>query len=579
MFNFSVTISSMKKSLIILIAVFTLICAPAFASQQTFTYSSHEVQNLLVLATMTGTPLPSMTYPITAENMCQMLDVIDDSRLSGPALKMYQDLKNSLESQSYLIETRDGKNGIKLNLTILGAEIWKGPAITDDFDVPFRSSESFFSEIWHLPRLSEFKDRIPVASAEAVLNFSNIFTGDFRFDLGINDKTAKPITDTINWECLIDAGFIEHDLVTKAYASLGFWNTNLVVGRDKLSAGNGKTGNLELGENQLYQDFAKLSALSYPFSYDFTLAVYDTYPKNWSGDWASYDDYEKNLLNYFKLDGPVKAVYIHRFSVSLFNRATLSFYEGAMAYGDGILSDPRVLNPFMFIHNTFSFKSGNVNNFFGLEAEVNLPANLKFDVQAMLDQFRTANETSSSGENAYGILANLSGSWVAGDGILSAYAEYVYNSPSLYLKEYRSLYPLDDSYPYNMRTEYYKLDLITGYNNSMVSEFAYLGYKYGGNLHAFGLGASYMWHGQTFSADLFFLSKGEFGIGKGEQRALDDTEYHYEKTGIIKNSLSITIGASGTLYKGLDYRVKAGLVGKEFQFAVAFSVRPLEFFK
>ena len=569
----------MIKKLAFLLCVFALICSSVFATQQTFVYSSQEVHNLLTLATMTGTPVPSMTYPITSEFILQMLDIMDISRLSGPALKLYQNLKSSLENQSYLIKTRDEKYGIKLNVTVLGAEIWKGPEVTDNFEVPFRSPESFFAEIWHLPRLSEFKDRIPVASAEAILNFSDYFTGDFRFDLGINDKTAKPITSTINWDFLFDAGFVEHDLVTKSYASLGFNNVNLIVGRDKLSAGSGKTGNLELGENQLYQDFAKLSALSYPFSYDFTLSVYDSYPEGWSEEWTSYDDYQKNLLNYFKLDGPVKAAYIHRFSVSLFKRATLSFYEGAMAYGDGILSDPRVLNPFMFIHNTFSFKSGNVNNFFGLEAEVNLPANLKIDIQAILDQFRTSNETTSSGENAYGILANLSGSWVAGDGILSAYAEYVFNSPGLYLKEYRSLYPLDNSYPYDKRTEYYKLDLITGYNNSLVSEFAYLGYKYGGNLHAFGLGASYLWHGHTFSADLFFLSKGEFGIGKGEQRALSDTEYHYEKTGIVKNSLSFTLGAGGTLYKGLDYKVKAGLVGKEFQFALAFSVHPLEFFK
>lgn len=577
MCNFSVKIQSMKKYLLTILIVMAIACLPVFASQITYRASSEEVKTMETLAVMTGTPIPSMTYPITGDNILQMLSEMDISRLSGPALKMYQELKESLENQTYLVSTKNKEFGIRLDLTVLAAEAWKGPDIQSGMGIPVASPGSVLSEAWNLQSISEFKDRLPVVSAEAVMNFSDYFAGDFRFDFGKNINTAAPLFGDVVMDSFLNLGFVEQDLVSKSYASMGIKNVNLIVGRDRLSAGRGKTGNLELGENQLYQDFAKLSALSYPFSYDFTLSVYDSYPDTyeWS-DFSSYDEYSKRMLNTFSLNGPVKAVYIHRFSVSLFKRATLSFYEGAMAYGDGILSDPRVLNPFLFVHNTFSYRSGNINNFFGLEAEVNLPANLKLDIQAIGDQFRTSNEGSDSGENAFGVLANVSGSWVVGEGILSAYAEYVYNSPGLYLKEEYSHYPHDDS-PLNTHTPFYKLDLITGFNHFYVSEYEYLGYKYGGDLSAFGLGASYLWHGQTFSADLFFLSKGEFGIGKGEQRALEDPDY--TKTGERRNSFSVTAGVEGSIINGIDYKAKAGFIGKEFQFSVAFSIQPLKFIK
>lgn len=536
----------MKKNLIIAVAVLALVCTPVFASRQTYTYSSEEVQSLLILAKMTGTALPSMTYPVTGSDMLQMIEAIDDSKLSGPAEEMYIRLKSSLDQSDYIIKGRDGVSGIKLDMSVLGAEIWKGETV------------------------SEFKDRLPVARVESVLVFSDVFAGDFRFDFGANNTTATTIGDSVSVDSVIHLGDTAHDLVSKAYGSVGYKGVSLVVGRDRLSAGIGKTGNLELGENQLYQDFAKLSALSYPFSYDFTMSVYDSYPDDY--DWNSSNP----MVNHFSLSGPVKAVYIHRFSVSILNRASLSFYEGAMAYGDGILSDPRVLNPFVFIHNTFTYSTGSVNNFFGLEAELSLPSNLKLDLQTCLDQLKLSGESKDSGDNAFGVLANLSGSWVLGDGILNAYAEFVYNNRNLYLKEKYSLYPHDEE-PLDQHMPFYMLDLVTDINHFYSTEYAYLGYKYGGDLISAGLGASYMWKGQTFFADFFFLSKGEFGIGKGEQRALRDPDY--TETGIRTNTISLTIGADGTLYKGLDYKVRAGVMGKEFQFSVAFSVRPLEFFR
>ena len=93
----------MKKFIIIFVLLF--ISFYTFAAVQTYSYSSPEVQTLLLLSKLAGTPLINLTYPITQHNLIKMLETIDTSVLSSSSLKIYFELKNRLTSYLKLFKS------------------------------------------------------------------------------------------------------------------------------------------------------------------------------------------------------------------------------------------------------------------------------------------------------------------------------------------------------------------------------------------------------------------------------------------------------------------------------------------
>lgn len=531
----------MKKKLIILLSVLALLaCSPVFASQKNYRQSSEEVQTLLTLSRLSGTALLEMTYPVTEDTLVFLLSKIDVSRLEGPALGLYENLKDSLENRKNLIET--DSVGIDFKLPILIGEAWKG--------------DSF------LP----FKDRLPLAALCVELDITDHFTLEAVFD-SKSDPDVYTDLDGIRLHTLynIKSG-VSHEHPSRAYGSLGNRVFNLTIGRDRVSAGGGITGNLQISENLLFQDYAKFSAMKGPVSYDFTILAYD-------------NPISEAEIKRHNFNDPFKASYMHRLSAVIRNKVNVTLFQGLMTYGKHIFSDPRVLNPFMMIHNTFAYLNGNANNFAGLEVSAALPFGLKIDAQGYIDQIQLSSESSDSGKNAFGVLANLSGSWAVGEGILSGYVEGVYNNEPFYLIE------SSNSEIPNLE-EYFRLDLVSAYSYFKGSEQNYIGYPYGGDIKVLALGASYLWKDMKFSADAMYRIKGGHGIGINEERRADiSTSVPEEK------SLSVSAGICGKIFEAVSYRAKLGYTNisdyqhingkdvKEIQFALAFTVDPLSLIK
>lgn len=534
----------MKKRIIILLSVLTLLaCSPVFAGQKNYRQSSEEVQALLTLSRLSGTALMEMTYPVTEDNLAFLLSKIDTSKLSGPAMQMYTDLKDKLENRRLLLEFPESV-GLDISLPLIIGEAWKG--------------DSF------LP----FKDRLALAAPGFEFKITDYFTIASVFDFKSDPDVFTEYEDIrIHTLYNIKTG-VSHEYPTTAYGSLGNKYLNLTVGRDRMSAGGGMTGNLSLSENLLFQDFAKLSAIKGPFSYDFSILAYDR-----------HTDGTNEGIKRYNYDEPFKAAYMHRLSAVIRSKATVTLFQGLMTYGKHAFSDPRVLNPFMMVHNTFTFLNGNANNFFGIELSAVLPYGLKVDAQGFLDQLVLGSESSDTGKNAFGALANLSGSWVVGDGILTGYVEGVYNNKALYLIE-----------EYNSETpdllEWYKLDLVSANCYFKGGEQNYIGYPFGGDVKVIALGSSYLWKGMKFTADAMYRIKGGHGIDINEERRADaDTSVPDEKT------LSVSAGISGKVFEAISYRAGLGYTRisdfqhekgssmSEIQFAVGFKIDPISFIK
>lgn len=534
----------MKKTILALLSIIML-AAPVFADQKIYRQSSNEVQTLIVLSRLSGTALPEMTYPVTGENLVCLLSKIDVSKLSGHALEMYTDLRSSLENRKFLAEL-DGA-GFDLRIPVLIGEAWN----SDDF----------------LP----FKDRLPLVAPHVEVRLTDYFTLESEFDFKAKEDSYTHFEDIKVHSLYNMTTGVSENYPRTAYGSIGNGVFNLTIGRDRMSAGGAMTGNLVLSENLLFQDFAKFSVLKGPISYDFSVLAYD-------------NPTSETAVKRYDYDEPFKAAYIHRISGVIRNRMNITLYQGLMTYGKHAFSDPRVLNPFMMIHNTFTFKNGNANNFFGIEMSAMLPFGLKLDVQGFLDQLKLNSETDDSGENAFGFLANLSISRVMGEGILSGYGEFVYNNPYVYLVETVNS-ELD---PGRTLAEYYTIDLVSAYKYFGDTDYEqnYIGYPYGSDILIFAAGASYLWNGMKFSADALYRIKGGHGIGINEERRVN-----YSSAVPDEKTLAVCAGVSGKLFNAFtcramlsyshseNYRHVSGETSSDIRFAVGFTVDPVSLLK
>lgn len=540
----------MRKTSRVLLSLFILLimATPVFANQINYQYSSKEVQSLLTLSRLTGTALSSMTYPVSSENLKSMLIRIDSSSLSGEALAIYRELWNSLESTKILFGNKE-KEGFDIALPITLIQMW--------------NNDSYFP----------YMERNPIISANVDLYLTEYFSAEVDFDFRAEENNYVDLKNGIKLHSPLSIlKDIAHEFPTMAYGSIGNKKLNLTIGRSRLSAGNGVTGNLEISENLLYQDYAKFSVLSGPISYDFTILAYDS------------PDSETTAARFNFID-PYKTGYIHRFSTVFGKRVSVSLFEGIMTYSNNMLSDIRALNPFMLIHNTFTYENGNVNNFFGLEVDASLPYGLNLGLQGFIDQVKLGDETENSGEPAFAVLANLKGTWIAGKGILSAYAEYAHVSKYNYLKELNPPPEMSGSAP----SEYYQIDLIAANKFFPVGvEQNYIGYPYGSDSKTFSLGASYLLDGREYMFDFRYRVKGEFGIGTHETRAIQKLENHVPD----ENTFSISVGSKGNIIKGIEYLVKAGYTKttdynhvsgatnpSPLWFAISFTINPMSFVK
>lgn len=515
----------MKK--ILLLFLFFVLCFSVSASAKTYLSSSEEVQTLLYLSTYCGTPLPLITYPATSDFLLKMLDRIDVSKLHGSLLLKYEKLKKALTDTPVLFKTGDVT--VEGDASLLIFDFIKGDEII------------------------RYNRMLPMIDLDAEIGISKYFYGVF--DISFYPKQFSGFVPFLGGRInsVYNVADAQLSYPTRSYGSISAGPFSFTVGRDRLSAGAGITGNLSFSENFLYEDFLKLSVFSYPFSYDFTAVSFNYW---------DFDESGTPFIHITDLSSHSKTLLNHRFSAVIADKVSVSINEGCTVFTSGLLSDLKALNPFMMIHNTLSFFTGNSNNYFGVEVSYPIIPNLKVNLSTFFDQIKMSDEESGSGENAFGVLLNLNGTFDLNEYcIIEPYFEFVYGSPQLYLKEdenyYRNLIENKDFYPYvnNMN-----VDLIGDNYMRYENESAYIGYPYGGDIVVVALGTVFrnlrdsagehsLFDVSSYRADLMFRSKGSYGIGVNEDRTV--SESHVNK--VAEKSLKLSVGAEGTVFRCVDF--------------------------
>lgn len=301
----------------------------------------------------------------------------------------------------------------------------------------------------------------------------------------------------------------------RAVASVGGANWNVSLARDRVSWGNGHSGNFIVDDHVDFQDYARAVAYTDRFKYDWLTVFFPVDP----GRGETADDGFRVLM-------------AHRLEFRVLERLTLALSEDVMYRND--VFDARYLNPAFIYHNLNNRAMFNAI----AHAELDFAAGAGFNLYAqyVLDQARAPNESAAQAD-AMGWLAGVEHAAAAGPGVVSGALEIALTTPLLYRR---------DGVDFLMFRRYFTHgDPGLAY----VDHFDYIGYQYGGDAQVLLLELEYRVPG---SAELGFramgMRHGEMGFFTSHNMAGDNgqlADYQGSTPSGDAVAESLEIGLSG----------------------------------
>lgn len=432
------------KKLFTTIVLFFIFSFMLFAgngnSQRIYSVESEEYKELATLYISSGFALPSTTGPWSEDELRIMFEKINPSILEGKTLSKYNKLKETFYPEENKSVFRFAfKNEVSLefyahtNTNGKGVNVKSGgntcieKAFQDDRFLsynflnqkPFFSSDAEMLVTDHFYALFEFflKNNRHVDDYEEMeMGYKNIQNNIFLFrDFSFNGS-------------LIEMQFPE-----RAFLSFGgkYWNVQL--GRDRLSWGNGKTGNFAISDNMPYQTFLKFSLYSGKYKYSLLTSFYPHPINYWNANgWNGIKPNESAMKG-------LRMYIAHRLEGRFFNdKLSLSLTDGLMYMSEDNTIYFDVFNPLHFNHNNFIPKNSNSTLIF--EIDYTPIKGLNIYGQFIMDEFvspigeEKASPESSAKPSALGYLLGIQSVLSLKSGLLSLSLEGVYTDPYLYLR-------------------------------------------------------------------------------------------------------------------------------------------------
>lgn len=317
----------------------------------------------------------------------------------------------------------------------------------------------------------------------------------------------------------------------KVGGSFGNSFLNFFIGRSRQAFGNGKTGNMIIGDNFSYQEMAELSLFTNVFSYHLSLTHFDNAENNQS---FTFDGYHQNRS-------------IQRLDFNIGNKFRFAVNIGALIYSRSVF-DWRMVMPMMLVHGwnnnseDIVRKDGDeINNILGFELEWVLTDRIMLTAQIAIDQFRLPVETTSEVPSAYGFMMNAKVLTPIEYGVFDSWVEFVYTNPYLYLNYKKD----SESGPDN-----YCMDHISGYywKQSGKGELDYLGHSFGPDAIGVSIGTDFIsFHDLDASIELLYRIHGQMGIGPNQNmsnRDVDDNTKKTTPTGIPEHTLQVRVSGN-----------------------------------
>ncbi|MDR1893707.1 MAG: capsule assembly Wzi family protein [Spirochaetales bacterium] len=468
---------------------------PAFAqSQEIIPLGSPLYRDIDALCLMAGLARPSASRPWTINEARLNLDRLDPQALSAAARGLYDRTAGAL-ARGPALDLGGGVQigaGLELNLETYGhtntedyitEEDWfygyeeRQPSVR--LNLEGRLGEHFFSRMEGSYGLGRFNpgDEYRIRLTDKTRPAGSVQDGDNPFPNGIGAILDKSSLNQFEWRIrgAQYAGGFRTNITTpasmgsewprRAYFSAGGSRWNFSLSRDRLTWGNGESGNLILDGNADFNDYARFNFFHEALRYEYLMVFFKGFDY-WNDNFYKLLDPNRSYERIFRI------FLAHRLEFRLRNNLSLSLSEGVM-YQDSAF-ELRFLNPSFFLHNYLD------------KTRFNAIASIEWDWtpgpgwgiygQFALDQATAPTETGSTAgdRTSFGVLGGLRRSGPLFSGVLDLNLEGVYTSPMLYRRNGVDLLVLRTA---EFADDKYALE--------------YLGYPYGGDAIVLQLGGNY----------------------------------------------------------------------------------------
>ena len=536
--------------LLILLALCILPCGAETSNRQRIIALDSEVyQDIDALYMMNGFAPPSYARPWSEDEIDHILSKLQPEKLTGPAKLAYENIQKKLSKK--LLFGKEEKAFASISGTVNLEGFFK---TNDDrkewvhgyeerlplFDIPF--------EFWLWDHMYIDVD-LSIREAHDVLYDS--------------DYDYSNIPENIK--------YIDPSIPYRAFMSVGGRNWNVQMGRDKISWGNGETGNMVLSDWADWYNFIKFTTYWKVLKFSFVYAGLESYltpeekefDKREQGDGLVQGNYENFRERY-------KAFLAHRLEARITDKFTMAATEGII-FGNKYPEFGN-MNPVSIFHSVFAPEYSNV--IFSLEADYAIFRGFDLYAQVAMDEMKLSIENSESARpTALGYMLGTRYLFPAGDGIVKLTLEGAYTDPYLYNRWHpltrftvrrRYWSYLDDGYLY--------LDKATGYRYGPDAVVGYLAGEYR-------IPSDLM-----LKADITLKYLGEKNTSLSEI-----TSYHTDKkttpTGTVERELDIVLHADKVLsrhfsvggdmyYVNIDnFGNVSGETINDFEFALHFSYK------
>lgn len=403
----------MKRSLLAwFFLTWGLFCRPALADPfRMISPGDPVLEDLRFLVRTSGRSFRSLTPPLSRDEVLLVLDEIDTSRLSPPALEAYDRVARALNPA---VSLSDGFLGISAL-----------PAISPGGRV--RTNDA-------LPFTGDYGDTPPFLSLPVDLYAADML-----------QLTIEPMLTADPTFYNVPGAWGEHNvpyeterfdmnMPLRTFIAAGgpWWNFQL--GRDKVSFGAGHTGNLAVSDTPDYYDFARLSLFSSNLKYSLFISQMPLVAEELLAPGATPG---AGVL----METTQRYMYLHRVDVRLFEKISLGVGEGIMA-GNGP-PELRFISPLVLFHSFFAWRDypkwdgggDMIGSMLSLDIDWAILPSLAFYGQGVMNEFTLAMENADRTDqspNGMGFLAGLEYTHGFENWRALFYGEFVYTDPYLY---------------------------------------------------------------------------------------------------------------------------------------------------
>ncbi|MEA5027895.1 MAG: hypothetical protein VB056_03360 [Sphaerochaeta associata] len=508
-------------------------------------------RNLATLYILQGKALPSTSLPYNEDEAKRLLDRIDKTNLTSEAeLALYEAIRKELQPS----RKQAGNLGYDISLD-LTTEVYAHTNTSDftaeqDWTYGYGERKSFGNlsfETWPVDSFYSYFELSLMNNFGVVSQPGYDPTNPNTQPNTLYGKT--PLTTNIIMVAPNRIENIDLNFPYRAFVSLGSEHWNIQVGRDKLSWGAGKSGNLMVSNNMPYQQFGRFTTGFDRFKYTLLSSFY-THPQIYTASNAGAN--AQDLLG----DG-IKMFLAHRVEFRfLQDKLGLAVSESMMYQSATGSIDLRFLNPVGFYHNQYI--RGNSNSMLVFEADYTPVKALNLYAQLAIDEIAFGEDVppaANSKPNAFGYLAGVQGALGIGEGVFTYSLEGAYTDPFMYMRE-----------QYNPTTQQFGVGydvIVRVLSHSMENLRYWQGYPYGGDAIVAQLNLGYEKPGKIrLEASTMFMVHGILDInstwtlynGSGTIVTTPTTENPFDntETGSISYTLLPTFLAGYSLNEKLS---------------------------